>query len=41
MLGGMLATTIGLLYYFRRRSLVGRGQKSIAQLLSNQHKEYL
>ena len=41
MLGGMLATTIGLLYYFRRRSLVGRGKKSIAQLLSNQHEDYL
>ncbi|MGL4767020.1 MAG: magnesium transporter CorA family protein [Formosimonas sp.] len=34
LLGGMLATTVSLLYYFRRRSLVGRGNKSIAQLLS-------
>jgi hypothetical protein len=34
MLGGMTATTAGLLYYFRRRSLVGRGQRSVTQLLS-------
>jgi Mg2+ and Co2+ transporter CorA len=37
MLGVMVLTTVGLLYYFRRRSLVGRGQKSIAQLLSQQN----
>ena len=41
MLGVMVLTTLGLLYYFRRRSLVGRGQKSIAQLLSNQNDDYL
>ena len=41
MLGMMVLTTITLLYYFRRRSLVGRGQKSVAQLLSNQHDDYL
>lgn len=41
MLGVMVLTTIGLLYYFRRRSLVGRGQKSIAQLLSRQNDDYL
>ncbi len=34
MLGGRTATTAGLLYYFRRRSLVGRGQRSVTQLLS-------
>ena len=34
MLGVMVLTTLGLLYYFRRRSLVGRWGKSIAQLLS-------
>ena len=38
LLGSMLATTVGLLYYFRRRSLVGRGSKSVTQLLS-QHKD--
>lgn len=27
MLGVMVLTTVGLLYYFRRRSLVGRGKK--------------
>lgn len=37
MLGVMVLTTIALLYYFRRRSLVGRGKKSIAQLLSQQN----
>lgn len=37
MLGVMVLTTVGLLYYFRRRSLVGRGKKSIAQLLSQQN----
>ena len=41
MLGVMVLTTVGLLYYFRRRSLVGRGKKSIAQLLSNQNDDYL
>lgn len=41
MLGVMVLTTLGLLYYFRRRSLVGRGEKSIAQLLSNQNDDYL
>ena len=41
MLGVMVLTTLGLLYYFRRRSLVGRGQKSIAQLLSHQNDDYL
>lgn len=41
MLGMMVLTTITLLYYFRRRSLVGRGQKSVAQLLSNQRDDYL
>lgn len=35
LLGSMLVTTTGLLYYFRRRSLVGRGNKSVAQLLSH------
>lgn len=35
MLAGMLVTAVALLYYFYRRSLVGRGQKSVTQLLAN------
>ena len=39
MLGAMILTTIGLLYYFRHRSLVGRGKKSVTQLLSTQNQD--
>lgn len=33
MILGMVFTSIGLLYYFYRRSLVGRGKRSVTQLL--------
>ncbi|WP_162845125.1 magnesium transporter CorA family protein [Hydromonas duriensis] len=35
MMGGMLAVTCGLLYYFRSRRLVGRGDASIIALLNS------
>lgn len=34
----MLITTILLLYYFYRRHLVGRGERSVIDLLAQQHK---
>ncbi|WP_168377969.1 MULTISPECIES: magnesium transporter CorA family protein [Acinetobacter] len=37
MLGIMLMTTILLLYYFYRRHLVGRGEKSVIDMLAQQH----
>ena len=37
MLGIMLMTTLILLYYFYRRHLVGRGEKSIIDMLAQQH----
>ncbi|WP_445116992.1 magnesium transporter CorA family protein [Acinetobacter sp. WZC-1] len=37
MLGLMLMTTILLLYYFYRRHLVGRGEKSVIDLLAQQN----
>ncbi|GHA77319.1 magnesium transporter [Formosimonas limnophila] len=36
MLGGMLLTTFGLLYYFHRRQLVGRGERSVIDLLTRE-----
>jgi Mg2+ and Co2+ transporter CorA len=38
MLGVMLACTIGLLIYFYRRHLVGRGERSVIDMLAQQHK---
>lgn len=37
MLGIMLMTTMTLLYYFYRRHLVGRGEKSVIDMLAQQH----
>ena len=37
MLGIMLMTTLILLYYFYRRHLVGRGEKSVIDMLAQQH----
>ena len=37
MLGIMLITTILLLYYFYRRHLVGRGEKSVIDMLAQEH----
>ncbi len=37
MLGIMLITTLILLYYFYRRHLVGRGEKSVIDMLAQQH----
>ena len=38
MLAVMLITTVLLLYYFYRRHLVGRGEKSVIDLLAQEHK---
>lgn len=38
MLGIMLMTTLGLLYYFYRQHLVGRGEKSVIDMLAYQNK---
>ena len=35
----MLITTVLLVYYFYRRHLVGRGEKSVIDLLAQQHKD--
>lgn len=37
MMGIMLMTTLILLYYFYRRHLVGRGEKSVIDMLAQQH----
>lgn len=37
MLGIMLITTILLIYYFYRRHLVGRGEKSVIDMLAQEH----
>ena len=37
MLGIMLMTTLILLYYFYRRHLVGRGEKSVIDMLAQKH----
>ena len=37
MLGLMLLTTMLLIYYFYRRHLVGRGEKSVIDLLAQKH----
>lgn len=37
MLGIMLMTTILLIYYFYRRHLVGRGEKSVIDMLAQEH----
>ena len=37
MLGIMLMTTMTLLYYFYRRHLVGRGEKSVIDMLAQEH----
>ena len=39
MLMVMLITTVLLVYYFYRRHLVGRGEKSVIDLLAQQHKD--
>lgn len=39
MLGIMLMTTLLLLYYFYRRHLVGRGERSVIDMLAQQHKD--
>ena len=39
MLGIMLMTTLILLYYFYRRHLVGRGEKSVIDMLAQQHSD--
>lgn len=39
MLGLMLLTTLLLLYYFYRRHLVGRGKKSVIDLLASEHSD--
>lgn len=39
MLGCMLMTTLGLLYYFYRRHLLGRGEGSVVDLLAQQHQD--
>ena len=39
MLGIMLMTTLILLYYFYRRHLVGRGEKSVIDMLEQQHSD--
>ncbi|QER40720.1 magnesium transporter CorA family protein [Acinetobacter suaedae] len=39
MLGVMLMTTILLLYYFYQQHLVGRGERSVIDLLTQQHKQ--
>lgn len=39
MLGVMLLSTILLLYYFYRQHLVGRGEKSVIDLLAQQHRQ--
>ena len=38
LLGVMLGCTIGLLIYFYRRHLVGRGERSVIDMLAQQHK---
>ena len=35
----MLITTVLLVYYFYRRHLVGRGEKSVIDMLAQQHKD--
>ena len=39
MLGVMLLSTVLLLYYFYRQHLVGRGEKSVIDLLAQQHRQ--
>ena len=39
MLAVMLLTTGLLVYYFYRRHLVGRGEKSVIDLLAQEHKD--
>lgn len=39
MLAIMFGTTLLLLYYFYRRHLVGRGEKSVIDMLAQQHKD--
>ncbi len=39
MLAVMLITTLALLYYFYRQHLVGRGEKSVIDLLAQQHQQ--
>lgn len=39
MLAIMFVTTLLLLYYFYRRHLVGRGEKSVIDMLAQQHKD--
>ncbi|WP_336165872.1 magnesium transporter CorA family protein [Acinetobacter sp. 161(2023)] len=39
MLGAMLISTIFLLYYFYRQHMVGRGEKSVIDLLAQQHRQ--
>ena len=39
MLGVMIMTTLLLLYYFYRRHMVGRGEKSVIDMLAQQHSD--
>lgn len=39
MLGIMLMTTLLLIYYFYRRHMVGRGEKSVIDMLAQQHQD--
>lgn len=39
MLGVMLISTLLLVYYFYRRHMVGRGERSVIDLLAQQHKD--
>ena len=39
MLGVMVMTTLLLLYYFYRRHMVGRGEKSVIDMLAQQHSD--
>ena len=39
MLGIMLMTTVLLIYYFYRRHMVGRGEKSVIDMLAQQHED--
>ena len=39
MMAVMIITTVALLYYFYRQHLVGRGEKSVIDLLADQHRQ--
>ena len=39
MMADMIITTVALLYYFYRQHLMGRGEKSVIDLLADQHRQ--